>query len=181
MFSLLLLLAGATAAEAAGLSATPNVPGNTVPSWVFIWVIGIVSAVAIVWAAITKILWDRGNQVSALSEQERNQLQQLYDWHNQRDDDQVPLWYVPRSWLALIRSLQRDHADVKSFLSEISRQNEEVIADLRKQLQESRGHQAQQHIKMLKLAVRVQRAVEALAGLQPPDIEGDLDDEEPRS
>lgn len=35
-----------------------------------------------------------------------------------------------------------------------------------------------QHGKMLRLAVRVQRAVEALAGLEAPAIEEDLDDEE---
>lgn len=35
----------------------------------------------------------------------------------------------------------------------------------------------QQQAKMLKLAVRVQRAVEALAGLQRPEIEEDLSDD----
>jgi len=35
-----------------------------------------------------------------------------------------------------------------------------------------------QQIKMLRLAVRVQRAVEALAGLEAPAIESDLGDEE---
>lgn len=33
-----------------------------------------------------------------------------------------------------------------------------------------------QQAKMLRLAVRVQRAVEALAGLEDPDIEADLED-----
>jgi hypothetical protein len=33
-----------------------------------------------------------------------------------------------------------------------------------------------QQIKMLRLAVRVQRAVEALAGLEDPEIEEDLED-----
>lgn len=37
---------------------------------------------------------------------------------------------------------------------------------------------AQQQTKMLKLAVRVQRAVEALAGLRRPEIEEDLSDDE---
>jgi len=36
---------------------------------------------------------------------------------------------------------------------------------------------SKQNNKMLKLAVRVQRAVEALAGLEAPEIEEDLDDE----
>jgi len=34
-----------------------------------------------------------------------------------------------------------------------------------------------QHGKMLRLAVRVQRAVEALAGLEAPAIEADLEDD----
>jgi hypothetical protein len=33
-----------------------------------------------------------------------------------------------------------------------------------------------QHVKMLRLAVRVQRAVEALAGLEAPENEEDLED-----
>lgn len=41
------------------------------------------------------------------------------------------------------------------------------------------GKLDRQHVKMLKLAVRVQRAVEALAGLEePPEIEEDLEDVE---
>lgn len=174
---LLLVIAGFAFAQGGGPSPTPNVPGDTVPAWVFYWVLGIATFIGIVWSAVTKILWDRGNKVSALSEEERSHLKQLYDWHNQKDDDQVPLWYVPRSWLELVRRLHNDHADVRKILMEIARQNEEVIADLRAQLKESRGMQAHQQTKMLKLAVRVQRAVEALAGLQPPAIEGDLDDD----
>lgn len=46
------------------------------------------------------------------------------------------------------------------------KQNREQLAENRKQQN-----------KMLRLAVRVQRAVEALAGLEAPEIEEDLDDE----
>jgi hypothetical protein len=87
-----------------------------------------------------------------------------------------PLWYIPRSWVDLINRLHADHADVKALLTRLTEQDEDLISDLRAQLKESRGLQAQQQTKMLKLAVRVQRAVEALAGLQPPAIEHDLDD-----
>jgi hypothetical protein len=163
------------------------VPGDTVPVWVFYWVLGLVSAGAIVWAAITKILWDRGTKAqeqtlearertSGLSEEEKGWLRQLYHWHKVVDDDQIPLWYIPRSWVDLINRLHADHADVKALLTRLTEQDEDLISDLRAQLKESRGLQAQQQTKMLKLAVRVQRAVEALAGLQPPAIEHDLDD-----
>lgn len=47
------------------------------------------------------------------------------------------------------------------------KQNRELIAENRKQQD-----------KMLRLAVRVQRAVEALAGLEAPEVEDDLDDAE---
>jgi len=176
----LLLVASAALADSSGPSATPKVPGNTVPVWVFYWVLGLATAAAVVWSAITKILWDRGNRaqdkVSALSEEERHQLAQLYNWHNQKDDDQVPLWYTPRSWITLVQRLHADHSEVQALLKKLLEQNELVITDLREQLRESRIAQAQQQTKMVKLAVRVNRAVEALAGLQPPDVEYDLDD-----
>lgn len=185
----LLLIAGVALAQGSGPSATPNVPGDTVPVWVFYWVLGLASFFGAGLLLAIKILWDRGDtaqdkaleaekRASGLSEEERHHLKQLFDWHNRVDDDQVPLWYVPRSWLELVRRLHDDHAHVRKLLMEISRQNDEVIADLRAQLKESRGQQAHQQTKMLKLAVRVQRAVEALAGLKPPAIEDDLDDNE---
>jgi hypothetical protein len=142
---------------------------------------------------ITKILWDRGTEAqkatvaaqekaSTLTEEEKGWLRQLYHWHKAVDDDQVPLWYVPRSWIDLLHSLRSDNAETKALLVELVQWNEALIADLREQLKESRGLQAQQQTKMLKLAVRVQRAVEALAGLQqPPEIEDDLDDDEETS
>ena len=158
-------------------SVAPNVPEATVPSWVFYWVLGLATFIGSVLLTVIKILWARADKHSTLSEEERAQLKQLYEWHSKKDDDQVPLWYVPRSWLDLIRRLHADHADVKTFLEKLAKQNEEVIGDLRLQLRESRGLQAQQQTKMLKLAVRVQRAVEALAGLAPPAIEDTLEDD----
>jgi len=160
-------------------SVTPKVTGNTVPAWVFYWVLGLATFFGAALLTVIKILWDRGNQVSGLSEEERAELKQLFAWHDRRDDDQVPLWYVPRSWLDTFQKLQSDHADVKYLLTKISEQQEVVIADLREQIKESRGLQAQQQTKMLKLAVRVQRAVEALAGLAPPEIESALEDDGP--
>jgi len=189
-------MAGVALAQGAP-SATPNVPGNTVPAWVFYWVLGLVTAGTIVWTAITKILWDRGSEAqkatvaakeatlvaqeknSVLTEEEKGWLRQLYHWHKAVDDDQVPLWYIPRSWLEHIKSLKDDHAAVKSLLTKLVEWIEERIADLREQLKDSRGLQAQQNTKMLKLAVRVQRAVEAIAGMEsPPAVETDLDDQE---
>ena len=184
---LLLLFAGVVFAQGAP-SATPNVPGNTVPVWVFYWVLGIATAGAVIWMGVTKILWDRGTEAqkatitaqekaSTLTEEEKGWLRQLYYWHKPVDDNQVPLWYVPRAWLEHIHSLRDDNAAVKALLTKLVEWNEELIADLRGQLKESRGLQAQQQTKMLKLAVRVQRAVEALAGLEKPAVESDLADD----
>lgn len=161
-----------------GPSPTPQVPGDTVPTWVFYWVLGLATAVGGVLLLIIKILWDRSDRVSGLSGEERAQLKQLYDWHNRVDENQVPIWYVPRAWVSLIDSLRSDQASVRTLLAKIVDQNDVVNADLREQLKERlRAHELQQ-TKMLKLAVRVQQAVEALAGLTPPAIEAALDDAE---
>lgn len=178
---LFLLISAALAFAQGAPSATPNVPGNTVPAWVFYWVLGLVTAGAIIWSAITKILWDRGSKAqdrtSVLTEEEKGWLRQLYHWHKPVDEDQIPLWYFPRSWVEHLHSLKDDQAAVKAVLARILSLNEELIVDLRAQIRECRGLQVQQQTKMLKLAVRVQRAVEALAGLKSPEIESDLADE----
>ena len=56
-----------------------------------------------------------------------------------------------------------------------------VVWQLWKQNKELLAMHQRQQFKMLKLAVRVQRAVEALAGLDTPAIEADLEDDEPRA
>ena len=163
-------------------SPTPSVPGDTVPTWVFYWVLGLGTFFGGILLLIIRILWSEARKKSALSEEERNQLHLLYEWHNQKDDDQVPLWYTPRSWVSLIRGLQADHASVKELLTRIVEQGDGINSDLRQQLRERLEQHDKQNSKMLKLAVRVQQAVEALAGLERPSIESafeDDDDEEP--
>jgi hypothetical protein len=159
-------------------SVTPSVPGDTVPSWVFYWVLGLASAVGGILLLVIRILWDRGEKKSALNEEERGQLKQLYDWHNKVDDDQVPLWYTPRSLSSLTKELQQDYMDIKSLLTKIVEQGDNVTADLRRQLKERLELHDKQQNKMLKLALRVQQAIEALAGLEPPAVEDYLDDGE---
>jgi hypothetical protein len=176
-----LLCSAATSVAQNGPSATPQVPGDTVPSWVFYWVLGLSTVVGGGLLLVIRTLWDRTDRVSGLSENERAQLKQLYDWHNRVDENQVPLWYVPRAWLDLIDGLQEDHAAVNQLLTKISEQNAGINADLRQQLKERIAAHDLQQTKMLKLAVRVQQAVEALAGLAAPSIESDLDDERPNS
>ena len=158
-------------------SPTPQVPGNTVPSWVFYWVLGLSSAVIGALLIVVKTLWEKADRTSGLSEDERVKLNQLYTWHNRVDDDQIPLWYTPRSWRSLIESLKQDHAGVRALLSRIVEQQDGITADLRNQLRERMEKHDQQQAKMLRLAVRVQQAVEALAGLEPPVIEQDLEDD----
>lgn len=170
-----------TLAQNSGPSVTPQVPGETIPAWVFYWVLGLSTAVGGALLLVIKTLWERTDRVSGLSETERNHLRQLYDWHNRVDDDQVPLWYVPRAWLELIDGMKEDRADIRQLLAKVVEQNDGINADLRQQLRERlQAHDVQQ-TKMLKLAMRVQQAIEALADLAPPTIESDLDDEEPRT
>lgn len=172
-----LALTGAALAQGSP-SPTPQVPGATVPSWVFYWVLGLASLFGAALLTVIKILWDKADKKSGLSEDERNKLNQLYQWHSRVDDDQVPLWYTPRSWVQLIQSLQQDHAAVKQLLARITEQHDTVNADLRQQLRERLEIHDRLHAKMLRLAIRVQQAVEALAGLETPSIENVLDDDE---
>jgi hypothetical protein len=172
---LVLILVGVVFAQGAP-SATPDVPGSTVPAWVFYWVLGLVSVGSIIWAAVTKVLWDRGNKASTLNENERGWLRQLYHWHKPVDDDQIPLWYIPRSWLDLLQNLREDHAAFKPLLTRLVEQHDGINADLRAQIKERLELHDRQQTKMLKLAVRVQRAVETLAGLEKPEIESALGD-----
>jgi hypothetical protein len=147
---------------------------------VFYWVLGLATFFGAVLLTIIKILWGEARKKSGLSEEERNKLNQLYTWHDKVDDDQIPLWYTPRSWVNLIKGLQGDHAAVKGLLTRIVEQSDGITADLREQLRERLELHDRQQAKMLKLAVRVQQAIEALAGLAPPSIEsllGDDDDE----
>jgi len=176
LFCALLLSSGDLALAQGSPSATPSVPGDTVPAWVFYWVLGLASSAGAALLLVIKILWDKATKTSALSETERNQLQQLYSWHDQKDADQVPLWYTPRSWVDLISALRQDHSAVKGLLTRLVEQHDGVTSDLRQQLRERLELHDRLHVKMLKLAVRVQQAVEALAGLSPPIIEDSLDD-----
>jgi len=171
-------------------STMPAVTGAAVPTWVFYWVLGLSSAGGGVLLLIIKILWDRGSdaqketlaaqqRASVLTDEEKGWLRQLYHLSKPVDENQIPLIYTPRTWLVHIKGLKDDHAFVKGLLTKLVEWNEELISDLRAQIKESRGLQAQQQTKMLKLAVRVQRAVEALASMKsPPAVEMDLDDEE---
>ena len=171
-----LFVTDAPALAQGGPSVAPQVPGNTVPAWVFYWVLGLASVAGSSLFLVIKILWDKASRTSGLSEDERNQLKQLHEWHAQKDSDQVPLWYTPRSWLNLIEGLQRDHATVRELLSKIVEQNTDVNTDLRQRVREGQERHDRLYAKMLRLAIRVQQAVEALAGLETPSIEAALDD-----
>jgi len=42
-----------------------------------------------------------GPTVASLTDQERVWLRELHQMHSRFDDDGVPVWYVPRSWITL--------------------------------------------------------------------------------
>lgn len=147
-------------------SVNPSAPGSTVPTWVFYWVLGIVTAGSAAWAGVTKVLWERGNKKSVLSEEERTWLREL---HNMRSE-------VPKVWTDLFDEIEEALKRGETTLQQLVALVEGDKADLQRQLKERLELHDRQQAKMLKLAVRVQRAVEALAGLQAPEIEEDLDD-----
>jgi len=120
---------------------------------------------------VIRILWERGNKVSGLAEDERNQLRDLHTWHNQRDSDGVLTWMVPRAWVDLLHGLIADTKVLVDLIRRLIEQNDGITADLRKQLQDRLEKTDEQQDKMLRIAVRSQRAIEALAGLEPPGAE----------
>lgn len=173
-----LLLTTASALADSGPTAIPVVPDSTVPAWVFYWVLGLGTLGGGALLTVIKVLWDKASQVSGLSAEERNRLNQLHEWHNKVDGDQVPLWYTPRAWSEQLKTLQQDHKAFTTLLGKMAGQYDEIIVDLRQQLRSRVEAHDKMHIKMLRLAVRVQQAVEALATLSEPKITSSFSDDE---
>ena len=166
LLSVLILLAAAGIASAQG-APTPNPPGNTVPVWVFSWVLGLATFFGAGLLTVIKILWDRGNKKSVLSEEERTWLREV---HTMRSE-------VPKAWTDLFDEIEEAIKKGETTLQQLVALCEGDKADLQSQLKERLEKHDQQQAKMLRLAVRVQRAVEALAGLKtPPEVERDLRD-----
>jgi hypothetical protein len=171
---LLLVFAGVVLAQPA---PTPSVPDPTVPTWVFYWAIGGAGTIILALVAVIVALWNKLSKKSALTVVQANQLQDLHAWHDKRDGDQTPLWYVPRVWVELLHQLIAGQKTLTDLVQRVVEQSDGVTDDLRQQLRDRLSLHDKQQNKMLKLAVRVQRAVEALAGLETPEIEEDLGDE----
>ena len=148
-------------------SPTPSVPGSTVPTWVFYWVLGLASFFGGVLLLIIKILWSEARKASVLTEEERTWLREV---HQVRTE-------VPKVWTDLFDEIEESLRLCKTTLQQLVGLVEGDKADLQQQLRARLELYDKQQTKMLRLAVRVQRAVEALAGLPAPDIEPDLGDE----
>lgn len=170
---LVLLLTGSAFA-----ADPPGLPADTVPTWVFQLASGIATTVILALVAAVIALWGKLSKKSALTELQVGQLKDLHEWHDKRDKDQTPLWFVPRIWVELLQTLIAGQQTLTDLVRRLVEQNDGITEDLREQLAARLSLHDKQQNKMLKLAVRVQRAVEALAGLEQPEIEDDLGDEE---
>lgn len=169
---LVLVVAGVAFAE----GATPT--GDTVPSWVFNLASGIASVVILALVAACLALWSKLSKKSALTGEQATQLKDLHEWHDNRDDDGVLKWMVPRVWVELLHQLIQGQKVLTDMIRRLVDQNDGITDDLRQQLKDRLSLHDKQQNKMLKVALRVQRAVEALAGLETPEIEDDLVDDE---
>lgn len=155
-------------AFAQGATVTPSVPGDTVPTWVFYWVLGLSTFVGSALLLVIKTLWAESRKTSILTEDERTWLREL---HQGRSD-------VPKAWSAHFDELEERLKHCHAILQQLVSLIEKDKVDLQQQLKDRLDLHDRQQSKMLRLAVRVQRAVEALAGLAPPDIESDLGDDD---
>ena len=160
-----LLLTGVAYAQGAP-SPAPSVPGNTVPAWAFYWVLGLATVAGGGLLTVIKILWDRGSKKSVLSEEERTWLRETHAIRSE----------VPKVWTDLFDEIDDAIKKGETTLNQLVALCEGDKTDLQQQLKERLEKHDQQQAKMLKLAVRVQRAVEALAGLKAPEVENDLSD-----
>lgn len=57
-------------------------------------------------------------------------LQKLYDLHNVKDDDNVPLWYVTSNLKKLIDSIHVMVVEMKKMVSDTDENSEEILAKL---------------------------------------------------
>lgn len=177
--ALILILAVATTVAADGPSATPKAPA-TVPQWVFYWVLGLASAVGAVGLLVIKLLWDWGKeghaQAGALTPDEKNALAEMHSVLSLKDVNQTPLVYVPRQLVKELADLADEAEKIRVETQRLARQQDQTVVDLRDEVSDLRRAYDKLQNRMLRLAVRVQRAVEALAGLEAPEIESELDD-----
>lgn len=172
--TLVTILLIAAPALAQGSSGSP--PADTVPTWVFELVSAIASTVILALVAAVIALWVKATKTSGLSAEQHGWLSDLHDGHSPRDSDQNPLWNLARACAATMQQVVTEQQSSSLLIQRLVEQNDGTTADLRQQLKDGMALHQRQQVKMLKLAVRVQRAVEALAGLETPEIESDLDD-----
>lgn len=128
----------------------PYNPGDTMPASMFYWLVGVVGALLTAMATALKVLW---NRLSVPPDNEG----------------------IETSLATLATGIETLG---KGFQETETRWSTER-AELRAEIDRWQERYFRQQTKMEKLAVRTQRAVEAVAGLEVPEVESDLDDVDP--
>lgn len=173
----LIFLATATVAAGDGPSATPKPPAS-VPQWVFYWVLGLVSFFGSVGLLVIKLLWDWGKdghaQAGALTPEEKVSLAEIHAVLSLKDANQTPLVYVPRQLVKELADLAEEAEKIRVQMQRLADQHDMTVTHLRSEVNALRASHDHLQERMLRLAVRVQRAVEALAGLEAPEIEDEF-------
>jgi hypothetical protein len=155
----------------------PGPAGDTVPTWVFQLCSAIATTVILALVAACIALWGKVSKKSALTDVQSGQLKDLHEWHDERDADGILKWMLPRTFVDLLHQIIASQQTLTDMVRRLVEQNDGIGADLRQQLKDRLSLHDKQQNRMLKVALRVQRAVEALAGLETPEIESDLGDE----
>jgi hypothetical protein len=174
---LLMLFSSVALGQPGPPTSSAPTPDPTIPTWVFQLCSAIASTVILALVAVVIAMWHRLGKKSALTEVQVGQLKDLHEWHDQRDADGVLKWMLPRTFLDLLNQVVTGQQALTDLVRRLVEQNDGITADLRQQLADRLSLHDKQQNKMLKVALRVQRAVEALAGLEAPEIEEDLGDE----
>jgi hypothetical protein len=152
LFAFLIVLVFASCADAQQPTTQPPYQaGDMMPTSMFYWLVGIAGTLGGGLVATIKILWGRLNKPP--------------DGCIFNKDAEASL----QTFSASMKKLQTTYKETAD------RWNTERT-ELRGELAQWQNRYFRQQTKMEKLAVRVQRAVEAVAGLETPEVESDLDD-----
>ena len=128
-----------------GYSSPRGPSGETMPAWIFYWLLGLGSAICGSLITALKVLW--------------NKLQAAPVPAGLTDEQETLLTALKLATDDLVQVTKHDLAESKVRLGEQTARNE------------------RQQDKMLKLAVRSQRAIEAVANLTSSEIEEEIDDD----
>lgn len=147
-----------------GTAAATQSQQATIPQWLFTWVMALGTAAGGILLTVIKILWSESRKSTGLSPKQDEMLKEVHR----------AVGEVPKTWAEVFDEITETQRESKLMLSRIIELCEGDRAQLQAQIQDRLRMHDELQDRMVRLALRVQRAVEALAGLKEPDIGSDL-------